>query len=291
MTGTVWLARLEAEAPHHQAFAEALEDLAEAISVFEIAGTARWRIEALFSVPPGPEVGIRLALAGARVGAAAPAVEMVPVPPIDWVAKVFDSLPPRRIGRFFVRGGHVRQPTPGGLIALHVEATSAFGSGEHETTQGCLTALQLLARKGHKPRHILDLGCGTGILGIAAAKLWPAARVLAADIDGDAVAATAEAALRNGVARRLTVRLADGPDKLAGRFDLVLANILARPLIWMAPALARKVAPGGGLVLAGLLAAQRVAVEHAYRARGLVLSGRVPVGVWPTLVFTRQQSI
>jgi ribosomal protein L11 methyltransferase len=212
------------------------------------------------------------------------------LPAVDWAARLQKDFPPRRIGRFYVHGSHVRKGAPRGCHAIRIDAGGAFGTGEHESTEGCLVALDRLAsrRRGLKEARVLDMGCGSGILAIAAGKLG--ASVLAVDRDASAVAVARENVRLNGVAARVRLARADGYRGIGareGRFDLVFANILARPVIRMAPALARRLAPGGRAVLAGFLDRDGPRVAEAHRAVGLTVIGRIRCRGWTTLVVGR----
>jgi len=184
------------------------------------------------------------------------------VPTEDWAAlsqQTFDAL---RVGRYVIRGAHV-PPPPAGSIDLMIEAGAAFGSGSHQTTQGCLLAIQKLAKR--KPmRRVLDMGTGSGILAVAAAKTWGPATVLGTDNDTVAVLSAAQSVRRNGVAGRIRILLSDGyaapAIRQAAPYDLIIANILARPLRDMASALARHLAPGGHAILSGILHQDRKSV-------------------------------
>jgi ribosomal protein L11 methyltransferase len=187
-----------------------------------------------------------------------------------------------------VRGTHLPRRVASGLITLTLDAGVAFGSGEHGSTRGCLRALERIAHR--RPRRILDLGTGSGILAIAAARLLRRP-VLATDIEPWSVRVAAENAAANGVARLVRCRLADGwRDPVvtgAAPFDLVLANILARPLAAMAKQLAAGLAPGGRAVLAGLLSGQARFVLAAHRRHGMALDFALREGSWTTLVLRR----
>ena len=190
------------------------------------------------------------------------------------------GLEPIRAGRFFVHTPAHRDAVPPGSVAFEIDAGRAFGTGQHETTTGCLLALDALKREGASFANLADIGTGTGLLAFAAMRLWPAARAIASDIDPVAIEVTAENAAINriplGRARgRLELAVAAGLDhrRLQARapYDLIIANILAGPLIELAPALAAALAPGGRLILAGLLDHQADRVAAAYRRRGLML--------------------
>ena len=259
----------------------ALEPLAEAVSTFEIAGGSAWAVEALCRRPPG---AARLRDLAGSLGLG-PA-EVTAVPARDWVAESQRGLAPFRAGRFQVRGSHVAGDPPRGATPLFVDAGMAFGTGRHETTRGCLLALDRLARQRDVARP-LDLGCGSGILAIAMAKLW-GAPVLAIDNDPQAVAVARDNAAINGVAERVTVAIGGGYGTAAARraapVDLVTANILARPLRRLAPGLARSLAPGGRAILSGLLDDQAEWVMAAHRPLGLDLIERRSLAGWAVLM-------
>ena len=222
-----------------------------------------------------------------EAGATTDGTALQPVRAADWGARSLASFPPFPVGRFTIHGAHRAPPRRG--LALCVDAGAAFGSGRHETTRGCLLALDWLARR-RRVRVAFDIGTGSGILAVAAARLWPA-RVVAVDSDPMAVAAAGATARRNALARR--VRVVQGTGFRArgtarpGRADLVCANIRARPIAALAPDCARHLRPGGALVLAGLLAGEERFVLAAYRARRLRLRRRMSLGPWVTLILTR----
>jgi ribosomal protein L11 methyltransferase len=204
------------------------------------------------------------------------------LPDIDWVAHSLAGLPPVRSGRFLVHGSHDRGRRRIGDLAIEIEAGMAFGTGHHATTVGCLDLIGAVARR-ERPRNALDLGTGSGVLAIALAKLAHIP-VLATDIDPVAVRIAAENAWLNGVASHVSTSTAAGfhhPSiAAAGPFDLIVANILARPLMQLAPAMRRHLAPGGSLILSGILARQRNAVLAAYSgARFRHVSTRT-IGDW-----------
>ncbi len=245
-----------------------------------------WRFEALLATPPSEDQLTVLALAG---GVPRAAIEAGPLQKADWVAQSHGLNPPVRAGRFYVRGSHVTDPVPGGSWALLIDGTTAFGTGQHESTRGCLTALDRILRS-HKARRLMDLGCGTGILALAMARALRRP-VLATDIDPEAVRVTDENRRRNRLNRE--VHAVTAPDLrhrvIATRkpFDLVTANILALPLRKLAHELARHVAPGGYVVLSGILAGQAAGVTAAYRQAGFRLVARLAQGDWRTLVVRR----
>lgn len=268
-----------------------LADLLPAISVFEGAGPGEWLVEGFAERPPDrAELARRLALLAASCAVPEPALVVEALPPVDWLAHSFAGFPPLRLGRFFIHGSHDHSPSPPSTIALLIDAATAFGSGEHPSTEGCLRALEGLGRRIW-PRRVLDLGCGTGILALAAAKLFHGP-VVAADNDPEAVRVARHNARRNRAGRLIRPVRSDGFAAPAVRrgapYDLILANILARPLARMAPALAGHLALGGRAVLSGLLDRDQTIVLAACRAAGLALERRVVVGRWPTLVVVRR---
>jgi ribosomal protein L11 methyltransferase len=237
-------------------------------------------VEALYDQPPDAALLSRIT---------GHAVEVAPLPDQDWIKLSQEGLAPVRAGRFFVYGAHDAGQVPTGVIAIRIEAGLAFGTGHHETTALCLATLSALARR-RSFANVLDLGCGTGLLAIGAAKLWRE-KVIASDIDSVAVDVTLENARVNGVAPLVHAVMADGLTHRAIRtrapFDLIVANILASPLTQLAPAIARSLARGGMLLLSGLLRNQENLVVGFYAGHGLILRERRRDGPWSALVLER----
>jgi ribosomal protein L11 methyltransferase len=265
-----------------------LDGLAGAVSAFEAAAGAEWQIDAYASVRQlTPELAARLALAAAAAGGSVVSFSEDRLAERDWLAENQLAFPPLRAGRFFIHGSHHRHRVPAGMIGIRVDAATAFGTGEHPSTLGCLAALQFLAGR-RRFRRPLDIGTGTGILAIAAAKLLRRP-VQAGDIDPDAVAVARHNVAANGVAGLVRVARAPGYRGLPGRdYDLVLANILARPLARLARDLGRHLADDGRAVLSGLLLRQEPVVLAAHRACGMVLERRFAIRGWSTLVLRRR---
>jgi ribosomal protein L11 methyltransferase len=284
--GAVWrvLARVRG-ADAATAVFSLLDDAAGAVSTVEIA-PEEWRVEAYPPAPVlTPALAARLALIAAAAGGTLVEIGEEKLPARDWLAENQLAFPPLRIGRFFIYGSHHRGRVPAGTIGIMLDAATAFGTGEHPSTRGCLMALDNLSR-GRRFRRPLDVGTGTGILAVAAAKLLHR-RVLASDIDGGAVRVARHNFARNGVAGLVRVRQATGYRDRAIRklpYDLVLSNILARPLAVLARDLARTLAPGGRAVLSGLLRRQEPIVLAPHRGCGMVLEGRLIIDGWSTLV-------
>jgi ribosomal protein L11 methyltransferase len=215
------------------------------------------------------------------------AIIVAPLPDQDWIKLSQQGLPPVRAGRFFVYGAHDAGTVPHGVIAMKIEAGLAFGTGHHETTALCLAVLSDLAKE-RSFRNVMDLGCGTGLLAIGAAKLWKRP-VLASDIDPVAVDVTRDNARANGVAPLIRAVTADGltnPVLADGApYDLLIANILAGPLTQLAPGIVKALAPGAMLVLSGLLRNQEALVTSFYR--DLRFIGRRRDGPWSALVLEK----
>jgi ribosomal protein L11 methyltransferase len=212
------------------------------------------------------------------------------LPEKDWLKHVHDNFPPIKIGTFFVYGSHYKGPPPEGFTPLQIDAATAFGSGEHETTRGCIQALEGLKKKNNF-KNGLDMGCGSGILAIALAKLWPGIKVTAIDIEPESIVVTRRHAEMNAVSGQINAKAGDGYHvPLVSKnapYDIVAANILANPLIEMAPALSAALKPGGYAVLSGLLKRQKAEVVSAHEKQGLKLIGTEEIGEWRALVLQK----
>ena len=289
--------RAEAEALGEDIPQFASLDAPPVLVTSEAAGES-WRLDAYFEARPGKA---DLAALRALVPSAAdskPKVEALGE--ADWVTLSQQGLEPIQAGRFFVHTPAHRASVPAGAIAFEIDAGRAFGTGQHETTTGCLLALDRLKRQGASFANIADVGTGTGLLAFAGLRLWPAARAIASDIDPVAIEVAAENAAINRVPlgrarRQVELAVAAGLDharlKARSPYDLIIANILAGPLIELAPSLAAALAPGGRLILAGLLDRQAEAVAGAYRRQGLMLVERAALGDWPTLVLRKRRRV
>ena len=287
---TTYVARLTADEARARGLADALSetlDPAGAACAAFAGPDGHWQVDVYFAARPD-QAALRSAIALAGGGDLVDTLIVQRIAPRDWVKESLKGLRPVLAGRFVVHGYHDRGRIPRGRIAIEIEAATAFGTGHHGSTRGCLLALDELAR-GRRPRHILDLGTGSGVLAIAAAKLMHRP-VLATDIDRRAVQAARANARHNGVTGALSVVRAtglDAPQIAAGApFDLVLANILLAPLQQLAAPLARQLMPNGRVVLSGLLAAQANAAIAAYRSQGLVLERSFALDGWVTLLMT-----
>jgi ribosomal protein L11 methyltransferase len=262
------------------------ESPASAVSVEEVSKTS-WRLDAWCSDYESAE-GVAAILVSELPGVR-PAV--MPLEDKDWVAMSLEGLPAVEAGPFIVAGAHELAKAGGGRIPVWIEAGPAFGTGHHGTTKGCLLALSDLART-RKLGRVLDIGAGSGVLAIAALKAG-ADSALATDIDRESVRIARENARNNRCGPRLKLLLADGANNAAIRngapYDLVMANILAKPLVMLSHDIARLVKPGGRIILSGLLAFQEPQVKAAYRGQGLTLVSASRLNGWSTLVYARPQ--
>ncbi|SEJ33994.1 [LSU ribosomal protein L11P]-lysine N-methyltransferase [Sphingobium sp. AP50] len=290
--------RAEAEALDGEIAAFALMDRPPVLMTSETAEDENiWQLDAYFEgKPSAAAVKLLKSLVPSAAGSK-PVIE--PLPDEDWVTLSQQGLEPVTAGRFHVRNIATDPELPG-HVNLLIEAGRAFGTGQHETTAGCLAMLDRMRRVGMRFNNVADIGTGTGLLAFAALHLWPRSYAIASDIDPVAVEISAENARDNAIALgdgrgRLALVTAAGADHSAivGRapYDLLIANILAGPLIELAPSLSALVEDGGTIVLAGLLNEQADAVIAAYRAQGMRLAERSDRGDWPTLRLRKRPSI
>jgi len=287
--------RAEAEWLHGEPVAlDALDPMPVLVTNEPDAGKPEdWRLEAYFEEKPAKAAVVLIQSLIPSARGAKPLVERVVEE--DWVTVSQSGLEPVRAGRFFV-ATDAAIPAPAGSVNFVIPASRAFGTGSHQTTAGCLMMLDRMKRIGVRAANICDVGTGTGLLAFAGRHLWPTARMTASDIDPVSIEVSAENAGLNAV------HIGTGPGEVAlfvaggvdhegiiarAPYDLIIANILAGPLIALAPSMAALIADGGTLVLAGLLESQADAVIAAYRRQGLRLADRIDTvgdsGCWPTL--------
>lgn len=277
-----WKARAVLPKRDAQALSDALEAIEPApiVSAFELGERGLWEVEAFFSDPPDEDELL------ARFGIA---MRVVSIEDENWVARALEGLPPVTTARFYIYGEHSAQTVPANAIGLKIEASYAFGTGHHGTTRGCLLAFEQLAKR-RVFRNALDLGCGTGVLGLAFARLTRRP-VVATDIDPLATRKTIENAKLNRANPYLSATTANGfATPLIVRhapYDLIFANILAGPLMKLMPGIRRNLAKGGVAILSGLLDEQANAVTSIARAQGLRLVKRSALEGWITLTLAR----
>ncbi|MEX0695198.1 MAG: 50S ribosomal protein L11 methyltransferase [Rhodospirillales bacterium] len=286
--------RLEVTVPKAAvaAFESVFEGVTLAVTSFGDDGIP-WRVEGYTDTEPErTAISAGLAMAAEATGIETPALNIEFLTPRDWLAENMAGFQPLHLGRFFIYPSHFAGPIPPASIAFRIDAGTAFGSGTHPTTGTCLNALAEIARS-KDVRHALDLGCGSGILAFAIARLWPA-QVLAVDIDPEAVRVTRRNARDNHLSDRIAVRQSVGyrseAVRRSGPFDLIVANVLARPLIGMSRDTAKALSPGGTVVLSGLLDRDAHWVAARHRAQGLIFERQWRRDGWSTLVMRKPRA-
>ena len=249
-----------------------------------------WQLDVYLSEAPDDALIARIRALVPSAGDVAPTIEAIG--DADWVTISQRWLEPIRAGRFFVHTAAFADAVPADAVAFRIEAARAFGTGHHETTAGCLEMLDRWGAADMRFGRIADIGTGTGLLAFAAHAVWPDARVVATDIDPVSIEVTAENMRVNGIdAQAIALGVADGMTSpilaAAAPFDLLIANILAGPLIALAPDFSSELAPKGHILLAGLLASQADDVLAAYQVHGFTLSERIDRGDWSILALAR----
>jgi ribosomal protein L11 methyltransferase len=262
----------------------------------EAFNDTKWRMVAYFDGKPESTV---IAAIQSRVKSAAKAIPLLErIDDQDWLVLSQQGLQPVIAGRFYVHTASNKGQMPKDAKAFHIEASQAFGTGGHETTSGCLEMLDRMKRRGKRFAMITDIGTGTGLLAFAAQHLWPRAYLTASDIDPISITVTADNAKANNVTIGLTqgklaLCVASGTDheciQRRAPYDLIIANILAGPLIELAPSFAAVAVEGGTLILAGLLDTQKQSVVSTYRRFGFRLDDTILTGDWPCLQFTKKR--
>jgi len=274
---------------HVEHFTDGMESGATAVTARLDEHAAKQEIIAYFEIPPDrAEIAARLALLANLAGIPVPPTHYTDVPPTDWLEHVYRGLHPLRLGRFYVYGSHSHEQLPAASIPIQVDAATAFGSGHHATTAACLIALSDMA-PAIAPHRMLDLGCGSGILAIGMAKLFRR-KILALDIDAEAARVTALNARLNQCGSYIHAAAGGSDCPLLHRgapYDLIMANILARPLTLMAHQLCHTLTPNGTIILSGLLTKQETFVANAYVQHGLRLVKSIRREEWSALVMKR----
>ena len=281
-----WLISLAVSKDAVPFFTDTIEPYCQALSCFEQPEDITiWTIQGIAETEPNQaDLNSRIALQAAAQNMPCPKLTAEKIKPVNWVAESQRGFPPMTIGGFYVHGTHVTEDMPPDLIGIEINAATAFGTGEHATTKGCLMALDQL--KNHTFDKPLDLGCGTGILAIAMAKLW-GKTVIAADNDPEAVTVTGDNAALNHVQDLVIPTLSEGFADLNGPFDIITANILAKPLCDMAADMATNIKPGGYLILSGILDTQAENVLTAYKDNDFVLEYQENLEEWVVLTFRK----
>ena len=256
------------------------------VGVFELEdGSELWEVGAYFSEKPDD---ISLALLAAVFQAEE--FKISELPQIDWVSKVQRSLKPVVAGRFFVYGSHDSDKVPPDCEPLLIEASMAFGTGHHGTTKGCLLALEQLIKVGFKAKNVIDVGCGTAVLAMAAARIF-SANVIASDIDSVAHSVAKMNIIANGLDQNIQCFEASGfaheQIKTKNPFDLIFANILLAPLLGLATDISKYSLSGGYVVLSGILSEQAELVVKKYTVVGFSLSNQIEIGEWVTIIFRK----
>lgn len=267
-----------------EAFIESFSE--EVLSVSWTENQSLWDIQLIVPSDQAPNVSERLNAFFEEDHSAPPPLSTRLLPETDWVKAVYRDFPPLTIGRFYVYGTHSSSGPEKDLLPLHINAATAFGSGHHESTEGCLLAFSQLAdtQAFHAP---LDMGCGSGILALAMAQLWQCS-VMACDNDPEAIAVTRHNGDLNQLSHLIMPCLSEGFEGITGRqFDLIVANILAGPLCEMAPLALKALLPKGTLILSGILTRQAETVKQIYRQQGATFEDQIYRGDWSTLVLSK----
>ena len=245
-----------------------------------------WELQVIFETMPDRKIIQNyLSMAAQKAHLKKPILHLKKMPDINWLEVSYQGFPPIEVGPYYIYGSHIQTPPPKDKITLRIDAATAFGTGEHQTTHGCLQALSDLK---NIPQKVLDVGCGSGILGMAFAKMFHNP-VDSVDIDPESVRVAGENATQNGLAKLVTVWQSDGYAKISKRYDLIFCNILAKPLIEMAPSLAEHLKDGGTAILSGFLYAQEGWVRKAHEKVGLRFVRHYRINGWSTLVMKKDE--
>ncbi len=268
-------------------FEDALSEVASAVLTVMIEkgeNKGLWELQAIFEGKPNEdEIGFIVGQASSMVGIEKPKIQINPMENKNWLLECYQSFKPLSIGKYYIYGSHIDEKVPAGMIPLQIDAATAFGTGEHQTTNGCLTALNEL---DFVPNKVIDVGCGSGILSMAYAKTFNK-KVDAVDIDPESVRVATENAKINGLSDLMCVWLSNGYQDVKDTYDLVLCNILARPLMDMASDLKAHLNEGGIAILSGFLNRQERWVLKAHTDIGFKFIKRYRVNGWSTLVIQK----
>jgi len=286
--GSVWRIHFRVPENTTEAFEIVLDRYAGAISSSAGVDDDVWTVEGYADAEPDRQsIEAAIRTLASDLGIDPPKLAFDLQPTIDWLTQNLQAFPPVIWERYWIAGTHVSEPAPAGLIPLRIDAGTAFGSGEHPTTGGCLSMMHRLAKRRARVDRVLDMGCGSGILGIAAAKTWDAT-VTASDIDPESARVTRRHAEVNRITGRVSAFVADGYRSALisrrGPYDLIIANILARPLSRMSGDLARSLAPGGRAIISGLLTRDGQWMKTCHRYHGLHVEDEIEINGWLTIM-------
>jgi ribosomal protein L11 methyltransferase len=287
----LWLVNITLPAQAAEFVADALGEDAVAVTVLAPPRQAKATVEAIYDHEPvQSEMAARLEILAAVFDISLPAFTIRAAPSLDWLKKVAEDFPPLKIARWTVHGAMHRDKVPNRLFALQIDATNAFGTGEHPTTRGCLLMLDQILKTGFRPRHMADIGCGSGILAMGCVQ-GARSRAVAVDLDQDSVQIALNNVRANGLSDKIRVMCSRGYVspvlRRAAPYDLIMANIFARPLSQMAKDLKKNLRPGGMAILSGLLTTQANMVIAAHRMQGLALVRHMKLGEWSVLALKR----
>lgn len=269
-------------------YVAALDEYASAVTMALIEEgpyKGQWKVSAIFEQQPDKAaLSCALAVAAAATGVAEQDICILPIANKDWLKESLQNFPPLDLGRYYVYGSHLRDVVvPEGKIGLKIDAATAFGSGKHATTQGCLLAFEDVLQT-RNISTILDMGCGSGILSMAAAKVLPNVLIDAVDIDDESVKVTQKNIIENNVASQINVFQSDAFAQVDKKYDLIFANILARPLIEMASDMYQHVNHGGFAILSGFLNRQNSWLAKSFEQKGFSFVKRYKVKEWSTVI-------
>ena len=291
LTQTLWLVNITLPPDAADFFADALGEEAVAVTTLAPPREKTSIVEAIYDHEPNQaEISAKLEILASALNISSPSFTIKPAPPLDWLKKVAEDFPPLKIARWTIHGAMHRDKVPNRLHALQIDATNAFGTGEHPTTRGCLLMLDKILKSGFRPRNMADIGCGSGILAMACIQSTRG-RAVGVDLDPDSVQIALNNIRANGLSSNIQVRCNRGyvsPTlKHSAPYDLIMANIFAGPLSEMAKDLKNNLRPGGVAILSGLLTTQANMVIAAHRMQGLALTKHMRLGEWSVLALTR----
>jgi ribosomal protein L11 methyltransferase len=289
----LWIVTLATPVAHSEAISELFAEQAVSLAVMAPPRRKSAVVEAIFDhEPDAGDIHARLAIYATVTGITLPQPDIRPSPPLDWLKKVAEDFPPLRIARWTIHGAMHRARVSNRLYAMQIDATNAFGTGEHPTTRGCLLMLDNMLKAGFCPRRMADIGCGSGILAMGCVQSTRGLAV-GVDLDPDSVHIARANARANGLGDKIEICLGRGyAPALIRRFapyDLIMANIFAGPLSHMAHDLKNHLRPGGVAILSGLLTSQANLVISAHRMQGLALTQHIKTGEWSILALRRRQ--